>query len=696
MSPEGLPAVRHAAALTECHLARGDLARAVSTGDIVRAFDDVPRPPRRSGGLHPRRARVRAGGRRPALAPVHRGQRSPSARLDDPDLVPWRSGAALALTRLHRPREADRLAHEHLALAGTPGRRTPWRTRCAPPPPPTPTARRLALLREAQAILKDVEAPTTRRPGRHRPRRAAHPPGRRRRSARGRRPAPRRGGVRRPRGPVPAPEPDPRHPRADRRGAAPDPQRDAGQPHRHRADDRPVGGGRADQPRDRRRARPSPSRPSSGTSRTSTASSKIRGRSPAWPTRWASPSQLARCRARSSSGRGRASRRRARRRRRARTSAQVVRDRRTGRGDLGQHPRALVADPVAARRRPPARSSSRGSGAGRRPRGRRSPRCGTPPPGPCSAASLDQRRAARRAGRRPARARRVGAGHLDRRRQRAPAARPARARPGWPARPSRRRRSRRAGSGRCRRARRPPAASRRERNAPRHARTSSARTRAGGHRDRPRCPRRRSSGRGRGTARRSPRPRAARAARRPRRRERRGQGRQPADLVGLRRRGRGSSPGSSRRRRAGRRAAPAYGPGAGTPCQRAAAKTRLGCCLTGGRSASQASTSGSPATPRAHSAKQGELAGVQRAKSGYCSTVPAYGSTGRRHQPAGRATYVVSRYSSIPSKPPSRPNPLAFTPPNGAAGLETRPVLMPTMPKSSDSASRIVRARSRV
>ena len=60
------------------------------------------------------------------------------------------------------------------------------------------------------------------------------------------------------------------------------------------------------------------------------------------------------------------------------------------------------------------------------------------------------------------------------------------------------------------------------------------------------------------------------------------------------------------------------------------------------------------------------------------------------------ATYVVSRYSSMPSKPPSRPKPLALTPPNGAAGLETSPVLIPTMPKSSDSASRMVRARSRV
>src|ERR1700754_2335544 len=38
VSAHPLAAVRHVAALTECHLARGDLARAQATGDQVRAF----------------------------------------------------------------------------------------------------------------------------------------------------------------------------------------------------------------------------------------------------------------------------------------------------------------------------------------------------------------------------------------------------------------------------------------------------------------------------------------------------------------------------------------------------------------------------------------------------------------------------------------------------------------------------------
>ena len=50
----------------------------------------------------------------------------------------------------------------------------------------------------------------------------------------------------------------------------------------------------------------------------------------------------------------------------------------------------------------------------------------------------------------------------------------------------------------------------------------------------------------------------------------------------------------------------------------------------------------------------------------------------------------------MPSKPPSRPKPLALTPPNGAAGLDTTPWLIPTMPNSSASLTRSARDRSRV
>src|SRR5258705_8108136 len=50
------------------------------------------------------------------------------------------------------------------------------------------------------------------------------------------------------------------------------------------------------------------------------------------------------------------------------------------------------------------------------------------------------------------------------------------------------------------------------------------------------------------------------------------------------------------------------------------------------------------------------------------------------HQARFIATYFVDRYSSMPSRPPSRPKPDCLTPPKGALALETRPWLRPTIP----------------
>ena len=49
------------------------------------------------------------------------------------------------------------------------------------------------------------------------------------------------------------------------------------------------------------------------------------------------------------------------------------------------------------------------------------------------------------------------------------------------------------------------------------------------------------------------------------------------------------------------------------------------------------------------------------------------GAWGQTHHRTGIATYWYSRNSSIPTRPPSRPSPDCLTPPNGAAGLDTRP-----------------------
>ena len=56
------------------------------------------------------------------------------------------------------------------------------------------------------------------------------------------------------------------------------------------------------------------------------------------------------------------------------------------------------------------------------------------------------------------------------------------------------------------------------------------------------------------------------------------------------------------------------------------------------------------------------------------------------------AMYFVSRYSSMPSLPPSRPKPDSLTPPNGAAGSEITPRLTPTMPDWMPSATRSARS----
>ena len=81
---------------------------------------------------------------------------------------------------------------------------------------------------------------------------------------------------------------------------------------------------------------------------------------------------------------------------------------------------------------------------------------------------------------------------------------------------------------------------------------------------------------------------------------------------------------------------------------------------------------------------------VQRpiaAVTGATQSVAAYQSV---------AMYFVSVYSSSPSWAPSRPMPDCLTPPNGAAGSETRPRFSPIMPASSASDTRSPRRRSRV
>src|SRR5581483_10202774 len=59
------------------------------------------------------------------------------------------------------------------------------------------------------------------------------------------------------------------------------------------------------------------------------------------------------------------------------------------------------------------------------------------------------------------------------------------------------------------------------------------------------------------------------------------------------------------------------------------------------------------------------------------------------------ARYLISRKSSMPYLEPSRPMPDSFMPPNGATSVEMMPSLIPRMPYSRASATRMMRAMSR-
>jgi ATP/maltotriose-dependent transcriptional regulator MalT len=156
--PEALSTVRHLAALTECHLARGDLARAMAAGERIRPFTSADGLPAALAAYVLGEIASAQGEAELAYVRYTEAEERLGADHCDPNEVPWRSGAALALTRLHRQREADRLAREHLDLARKSG--TPYTLAHALRTAATTNAdgARLRLLREAQGILTNVEA----------------------------------------------------------------------------------------------------------------------------------------------------------------------------------------------------------------------------------------------------------------------------------------------------------------------------------------------------------------------------------------------------------------------------------------------------------------------------------------------------------------------------------------------------------
>jgi ATP/maltotriose-dependent transcriptional regulator MalT len=153
-----LVAASRDAAVLDCRLARGDLAKAKDVADRISGHMSRP-------GLAGALAEhalgeydsARGDIEQAALRFASAGERL-TPREDDPETLPWRSGAALAQARLGRTREADRLATEHLVRARRTG--SPYvvaqalRTAAAT----APGAGRVALLREARGELEGVPA----------------------------------------------------------------------------------------------------------------------------------------------------------------------------------------------------------------------------------------------------------------------------------------------------------------------------------------------------------------------------------------------------------------------------------------------------------------------------------------------------------------------------------------------------------
>ncbi len=101
----------------ECQLARGEMSDADQTGQQLHAFETE----QGYAGALARHAlgelySAHGDGEAAAIEYFAAGE-AIAGDLDNPDLVPWRAGAALALTRLRRHQEANQLAQENLQLA---------------------------------------------------------------------------------------------------------------------------------------------------------------------------------------------------------------------------------------------------------------------------------------------------------------------------------------------------------------------------------------------------------------------------------------------------------------------------------------------------------------------------------------------------------------------------------------------------
>lgn len=142
----------------DCRLARGELSPAMTLGEALGAYLD--RPGLTGATAHFGRGELSAAVGDADLASGHfaRAGRLLSPRLDDPELLPWRIGAALSAVRLGHRHEGAALAREHVAVARDAD--APYAIALGLRALATVDARsdRIALLREAHDLLAGVTA----------------------------------------------------------------------------------------------------------------------------------------------------------------------------------------------------------------------------------------------------------------------------------------------------------------------------------------------------------------------------------------------------------------------------------------------------------------------------------------------------------------------------------------------------------
>lgn len=147
-----------------CRLARGELGAAARAAELLRPHLDEP-------GLSGALARVALGDLAWARGDheIAATRYADAGRLladdpagpdssDDPDLVPWRCGAAMALTRLGHRREAADLVAVHLELSRRRGSAYALAQALRTAAATNHDGQGLALLREARTVLAEVTA----------------------------------------------------------------------------------------------------------------------------------------------------------------------------------------------------------------------------------------------------------------------------------------------------------------------------------------------------------------------------------------------------------------------------------------------------------------------------------------------------------------------------------------------------------